>query len=92
MDKIFNMKYLRKKNYNLIQWLGYENQPTWEPASNVLNDAASKKNISDFMAAHQPPHEKVEQQDRGVKLIYEQRELADRLCRSILTLTLIRIL
>ena len=55
MDKILDMKYLRKKKYYLIQWLGYENQPTWEPASNVLNDAASKKDVSDFMAAYQPP-------------------------------------
>ena len=55
MDKILDMKYLRKKKYYLIQWVGYENEPTWEPAMNVLNDVASKKDISDFMATYQPP-------------------------------------
>ena len=54
MDKILDMKYLRKKKYYLIRWLGYENEPTWEPAANVRNDAASKKDITDFMATYQP--------------------------------------
>ena len=72
MDKIMDMKYLRKKKYYLIQWLDYENQPTWEPASNVSNDAASNKDISDFMASINR-HEKVKQQNRGVKLTHEQR-------------------
>ncbi len=55
MDKILDMKYLRNKKYYLIQWTGYENAPTWEPATNVLNDAASKKDIADFIATYQPP-------------------------------------
>ena len=65
MDKILDMKYLRKKKYYLIQWLGYENQPTWEPASNVLNDAASKKDISDFLASYQPPRKGRAARQRG---------------------------
>ena len=65
MEKILDMKYLRKKKYYLIQWAGYENEPTWEPATNVLNDAASKKDISDFMAAYQPPRKGRAARQRG---------------------------
>ena len=53
--KNLEMKYLRKKKYYLIRWFGYDNEPTRESATNVRNDAALKKNITDFMATYQPP-------------------------------------
>ena len=55
MEKILDMKFLHGRRYYLIRWCGYESEPTWEPASNIMKDAASQKDIKDFMSAYQPP-------------------------------------
>ena len=55
MKKVLGMKFLRGKKYYLIEWAGYESKSTWEPASSIINDAASQKAIQDCLKSYQPP-------------------------------------
>ncbi len=55
MQKILDMKFLRNKKYYLIEWTGYEQESTWEPASGIMKDAESQKVVQDFLHSYQPP-------------------------------------
>ena len=70
------MNFLHGRRYYLMRWSGYESEPTWEPASSIMKDSASQKDIKDFMSAYQPP--------RSGRAARQRREGRRKECRAAL--------